>query len=31
MSALWAYDLIAPFAVSQCLCVPDPSDEVGVT
>ena len=31
MSALWACVLIAPFAVSQCLGVPDPSDGVGVT
>jgi hypothetical protein len=30
MRALWACDLIAPFAVSQCLCVPDPPDGVGV-
>lgn len=30
MSALWACVLIAPFAVSQCLGVPDPSDGVGV-
>jgi len=30
MSALWAYVLIAPCAVSQCLGVPDPSDGVGV-
>ena len=30
MIVRWANDLIAPFAVSQCLCVPDPSDGVGV-
>ena len=30
MRALWACVLIAPFAVSQCLGVPDPSDGVGV-
>ena len=30
MIVCWANDLIAPFAVSQCLCVPDPSDGVGV-
>jgi len=30
MCALWAYVLIAPFAVSQCLGVADPSDGVGV-
>ena len=30
MSALWACVLIAAFAVSQCLGVPDPSDGVGV-
>ena len=30
MSALWAWVLIAPFALSQCLGVPDPSDGVGV-
>jgi hypothetical protein len=30
MRALWACVLIAPFAVSQCHCVADPSDGVGV-
>ena len=30
MIVRWANDLIAPFAVSQCLCVPDPSNGVGV-
>jgi len=30
MRALWAYVLIAPFAVSQCLGVADPSDGVVV-
>jgi hypothetical protein len=30
MIVCWANDLIAPFAVSQCLCVPDPSNGVGV-
>lgn len=30
MCALWACVLIAPFAVSQCLGVADPSDGVGV-
>ena len=30
MRSLWAYVLIAPFAVSQCLGVPDPSGGVGV-
>jgi len=30
MCSLWAWVLIAPFAVSQCLGVPDPSGGVGV-